>query len=435
MKKWNLIKPLLLLALGLILLISGCGNMVTTLDTSSNSELPFERGVSDVIAGPGYEMLMGVVGGAEFIFYIPAGWNGSLLLYAHGYVSPQTEELLIPEEFSDFSKPLMEMGFAVGCSSYSENGWAVKDGAIRTRQLLTIFTEHYTAPNRTYLAGASEGGIISLMLAEKNPELFDGVLSICGPVGGSKIQTEYMYHLRVLFRYFFESTGYIIPPLTEGSSVLDIPDGLDFEKEIAPLILMTLTTTPEAETKIALMSAVMTTLGFPIQPEELPETLLAALWYYYEGINDFFDRTHNHTMIDNQDTLYGISDNLLMTLPIPLQLYYSAYYLNMNEEIERVTSTPDAEKYMEHWYVPTGKLEIPVFMLHTSRDPAVPAVHQDIYKMLAVNTGSIDNLHQKIIEGFGHCMLTSDPSGMLFNMAVINSFTDLVKWVEYGIAP
>lgn len=439
MKKCNLMKSLLLLILILPFLLSGCGNMINPLDNSSDAPEPLARGVSDIIAEPGYEMLMGEVGGAEFIIYVPVAtplslpWNGDLIIYAHGYVSPQIEELTIPEEFAEFSVPLMGMGYAVACSSYSENGWAVKDGVIRTRQLLSIFTEHYAPPDKTYLAGASEGGLITLMLAEKNPELFDGVLAICGPVGGSKLQMEYLFHIRALFQYFFEKEGPILP-LTEGaSSILDVPEGLEFETEVAPLIMQALLSDPYAGMKLGLMSNIMTNLGFPILPViptvELPATLISALWFYYEGINDFFDRTHNHIMIDNQDTLYEISSWLLSTLPDDLQFYFS----DLNVCIERVSSTPDAEKYMEHWYVPSGNLEIPVFMLHTTRDPAVPAVHLEAYTELVLNTGSEDNLFQRTIDGFGHCTLIDDPEQ--FNIAIMTAFGELVIWVEYGVKP
>jgi pimeloyl-ACP methyl ester carboxylesterase len=430
MKMCNLMKSWILLILLLPLLIIGCGNIINPLDTSSDFPEPLARGVSDIIVGPGFYMLTGEVGGAEFIIYVPffVPWNGDLIIYAHGYVSPQTDELSIPAEFEEFSAPLMGMGYAIACSSYSENGWAVKDGAIRTRQLLSVFTEHYAAPDKTYLAGASEGGIISLMLAEKNPEMFDGVLAVCGPAGGSILQTEYLFHIRALFQYFFEKEVAILPLLEGGSSILDVPEGVDFDTQIAPLLMLTFSA-PDAPMKLGLMSDVMTNLGFPILPEELPATLMAALWYYYVGINDFFDRTHNHIMIDNQDTEYRISDWLFGSLPPYLQFYYS----DMNGWIERVTATPDAEKYMEHWYVPSGNLEIPVFMLHTTRDPVVPAVHLEVYRQLALYTGSADNLYQRFIPGFGHCMLTDGSTD--FNMEVLIAFGDLVKWVEYGITP
>jgi pimeloyl-ACP methyl ester carboxylesterase len=419
----------------LLLVFAGCGVLLPPEDASLEASESLLKGVS-IIEETEYHVISGTVGGADFIIYIPAAsasspaWNGRLILYAHGYVSPQIEELAIPEEFDVFKGPLMAMGYAVGCSTYSENGWAVKDGIIRTRQLLSLFTRHYTAPEKTYLAGASEGGIISVRLAEKNPELFDGVLVLCGPAGGTDLQLRYLYHMRALFQYFFEKETPVLPVAPGSTSILEVPTGLDYYTQIAPLILQAVTA-PGADLKLVLMADVMTNLGFPILPEELPETLIAALWFYFEGINDFFDRTHDHVMIDNQETEYQISEGLFLTLPEPLQIFYS----DLNQWVERVSSTPDAAKYLEHWYVPSGKLETKLLMLHTSRDPVVPKVHMDVYREIVLAAGNGENLYQRTLEGFGHCMLKDDPTNLQFNLAVITAFTDLAAWVEYGVFP
>ena len=75
---------------------------------------------------------------------------------------------------------------------------------------------------------------------------------------------------------------------------------------------------------------------------------------------------------------------------------------------------------------------IEFFMLHTTRNPAV---HPEIYKEPAQNTGTADYLYQRIISGFDHCMPTEDPTDMQFNLAVITAFGNPVKWVDYGIMP
>jgi pimeloyl-ACP methyl ester carboxylesterase len=77
-------------------------------------------------------------------------------------------------------------GFAF--SSYSENGWAVKDGVQRTHQLLGIFTSKFGQPTRVYISGASMGGLIAIELAEKYP----GVIAV-----------DYPANVRVLFDLFY----------------------------------------------------------------------------------------------------------------------------------------------------------------------------------------------------------------------------------------
>src|SRR5262245_58350344 len=79
--------------------------------------------------------------GALYRIVVPddVNWNGTLLLYAHGFV-PASEPVALPPDAELFVRPLVNLGFAVAYSSFSENGWAVKDGAQRTQQLLGIFT-------------------------------------------------------------------------------------------------------------------------------------------------------------------------------------------------------------------------------------------------------------------------------------------------------
>jgi hypothetical protein len=83
--------------------------------------------------------------GALYRMVRPTVWNGSLLLYAHGYVSP-TLPVALPSEVDLLIGQLTSQGFAVAYSSFSENGWAVKDGAQRTHQLLGVFSDRFGAP-------------------------------------------------------------------------------------------------------------------------------------------------------------------------------------------------------------------------------------------------------------------------------------------------
>ncbi len=111
--------------------------------------------------------------GALYRLVRPTNWNGSLLLYAHGYV-PGSGPVALPAEADLFVSLLVPQGFAIAFSSYSENGWAVKDGAQRTHQLLGIFTSRFGSPTRVYIGGASMGGLITIELLERIPASLPG---------------------------------------------------------------------------------------------------------------------------------------------------------------------------------------------------------------------------------------------------------------------
>ena len=121
--------------------------------------------------------------GALYRLVRPANWNGRLVLYAHGFVS-RSEPVVLPSEADLIINLLTPQGFAVAFTSFSENGWAVKDGAQRTHQLLGIFTSKFGPPTGVYIAGASLGGLITIKLVEQYPSAFIGALpSVHGPGG------------------------------------------------------------------------------------------------------------------------------------------------------------------------------------------------------------------------------------------------------------
>src|SRR3954469_22700995 len=95
------------------------------------------------------------------------------------------------------------MRFAVASSSWSENGYAVQDGVIRTHQLNGIFTSRVSKPARVLLMGSSLGGLVALKLAEQYPAEYSGALVMCGVVGGGTHEVAYLANVRILFDYFF----------------------------------------------------------------------------------------------------------------------------------------------------------------------------------------------------------------------------------------
>ena len=85
--------------------------------------------------------------GSVYRLVRPTNWNGILLLYAHGYISKDLPVGITPDAELVISL-LANQGFAVAVSSFSENGWVVKDGTQRTHQLLGLFTSKFGTPAR-----------------------------------------------------------------------------------------------------------------------------------------------------------------------------------------------------------------------------------------------------------------------------------------------
>ena len=298
---------------------------------------------------------------------------------------------------------LAPQGFAVAFSSFSENGWNVKDGAQRTFQLLGLFTSKFGSPSRVYVGGISMGGLIAIKLAEDHPNAFSGVLSACAVAGGSRRQFDYHGNVRALFDFFY-------PGVLPGSAG-DVPPDIDTAQAIILPAGAAISANPAGA--LAIAGITQTPLPF-LTSAELVNSLVAALASHAAQFADLIARTHGHPFFDNRDTQYAGA--------LPPSLLEG-----INAGIERFAATPDAAKHFNHYYEPSGDLRMPMMMLSTSRDPLVPAFHQDSYENAVAENGSSDLLVRRTIDRYGHCVFTPAELG--------SAITDLVVWVEFGIKP
>jgi pimeloyl-ACP methyl ester carboxylesterase len=341
--------------------------------------------------------------GALYRLVRPTNWNGDLVLYAHGDVSP-SDPVVLPPEAATIVGLLAPQGFAVAFSSFSENGWAVMDGAQRTHQLLGIFTSKFGRPARVYITGTSMGGLIAIKLAETYPGTFAGALPACAVSGGTRRQFDYAANVRALFDFFY-------PGVLPGSAV-DVPPGTD----IAVGIVAPAVAAMAANLSGALAIAAIDQTPVPFATaSELIQSIATALADDALGLIQMLPRTHGQPFFDNRGTQYS-SGNL------PAALLFA-----INAGIERFDASPSALAYLDHYYDPSGDLRIPMLMLSDSRDPVVPGFNQTAYRDAVTAAGNPNLLVQRQIPAYGHCVFTPTQLGA--------AFTDLVLWVEFGITP
>ena len=362
--------------------------------------------ISLAIPAAAQDVVDGVTGpGALYRLVRPANWNGTLLVYAHGYVSPD-QPVAIPPDAQQVIALLAPQGVAVAVSSFSENGWAVKDGTQRTHQLLGIFTAKFGRPSRVYVAGASMGGLIAINMVETWPGDFTGLLPACAVTGGMRRQLDYMGNVRVLFDLFY-------PNVLPGSAV-DVPAGIDVLSQIVLPSVAAMTANPTGAGAIA--SLVQTPVPFASGPELVQSiaTALAGAAAYPSVLA----LTHGQPFFDNYSTQYAGA-----LPPATLQ--------GINANVQRFSASPAGLSYIERYYTPTGHLPVPAITLSTPRDPVVPGFHQTAYGAAVAATGNADRLVQRSVpgtgSGYGHCTFTPQE--------LAAAFSDLVLWAEYGVKP
>jgi pimeloyl-ACP methyl ester carboxylesterase len=358
---------------------------------------------------PDTEVVTGEWQGALYAMYVPASWNGSLALYAHGYVAPN-EPIAMPSLFhiDEFRDMLLEDGYAVAYSSYSENGLAVRGGFKETEHLLPLFRSSFGSPSSVYVIGHSMGGLIAVMLAEKHHGKYDGALPICGIVGGGVMAIDYVTEVRILFDAYYPG---VIP-----GGALDIPEAIDVTDDVVVPVFGAIFTDPLPAME---MSSVEELGMYWADVPELADSTVTGLWFNVTATDDvlgrckgiFFDNTEGYTHPSTPVFDPPILDEV-----------------TLNSVVEHYTIDKNCYAYLKNWYEPDGNLRIPVLTLHESRDPAAPIKHELDYASQVAAQGSSDWLVQRTKDAYGHCVNFSA-------VEVKGAFDELVLWAEQGVKP
>ena len=372
-------------------------------DDATAPARPASPSLSSAISPAGDEIIDGSTGpGSVYRLVRPANWNGQLVVYSHGYAFPD-QPVGLPAEGSLIVGLLAPQGFGVAFSSYSENGWVVRDGAQRTHQLLGLFASKFGQPTRVYAAGASMGGLIAIKLTETYPTTYAGVLAVCPVAAGTRAQFDYAAHVRALFDVFY-------PGVLPGDAA-SLPPGTDVDAQIIAPALAAMTANPTPAFYIAAIA--QTPVPFAT-PAELVQSILMALGSHAGDVADV-ELTKGKPYFDNRSTIYSSA-----VLPAPLLQV-------VNASVGRFSASPAALASFDHSYTPSGDLRVPMLMLANARDPVVPWFHETSYLAAVTANGASNLLVQRAVPGYGHCVFS--PTDLL------TAFTDLVLWVQYGIEP
>lgn len=341
--------------------------------------------------------------GALWMICIPAdGWDGNLLVWAHGYTAFNE-----PLDFQHLSLPdgtsipalVQQMGMAFATTSYRQNGLAILEGADDVRDLVALFPSVAgRAPNHVFMTGASEGGIVTTLLVEQSPELFSGGLALCAPIGDFRRQINYIGDFRVLFDYFF-------PGVLPGSPT-SIPEELiaGWDQVYAPRVKQALAANPAAARQLIRVSRAAIDGGDPTSTEK---TTLRLLWYNVFSTNDAISKLGGNP--------YG---NLLR------KYSGSSNDKRLNQRVQRFIADPAALQAMAP-YETSGTLSLPLVTLHTSGDELIPAWHQDLYLQKAVVTGGGVLAQLPLSPRYGHCNFSGDDiAAAIFSLLLHVSYNE-----------
>lgn len=337
------------------------------------------------VSAPGRSVTNVLPTGAKVMFCVPdRGWNGDLVVYAHGYTS--TSE---PLDFQNLTfggvylpELVQKLGFAFATTSYRQTGLTVLAGVDDVSDLVRLFPRYaLRKPRRVLLVGVSEGGIVTTLAVERHPELFTGGLAMCGPIGDFRRQIAYDADFRVLFDAYF-------PGLIPGDAVHVPAEVRDhWYDQYEPLVRSAI----EAEPARALeLLGVTRAAHVPGDFDTVESTFVGVLWYQVFGSEDVTMRLGGNPY-GNMFRNYAGSTNDAA----------------LNASVERFRAQPLAVANVAP-YQTSGRLVRPLVVLHTTGDEIIPYEHVPLYAVKAVREGSSTQLHVIPVARYGHCAFEFD---------------------------
>ena len=319
-----------------------------------------------------------------------------MVMFAHGYVAPGQPLVVPPSQLTigGISLPATfnSLGYGFSASSYSKNGLSIQQGVDDTRDLVQNVIQPQIAPKRTYLIGASEGGLVTALSAEQLPHVYNAAGAACGPIGSFQGQINYLGDFRVVFDYFF-------PSVLPGSAVR-IPQELmtDWDSVYVPKIAAALAANPGATSQLLKVTNAPVTSD----PATVAETVLGILWYNVFATNDAVT-TLGGQPFDNHIRIYLGSNNDLL----------------LNLKIKRFTASPTAVAAIAAHYETSGKLMMPTVTIHTTGDPIIPYWQETLYTLKTLGAGSFFQRTNLPIASYGHCEFTGGEVLAAFALIVL----------------
>ena len=314
---------------------------------------------------------------------LPSDFNGTLIIYGHGYVKPQ-EPLALPEEFGETQvreliEQLLNLGFGVATSSYHKNGYAIEQAEADLNNLVAHVESIEPDVDAVFVIGGSEGALITTMLVERYPETYAGGLALCGPLAGTSYQVAHLADVRVLFDHFYPEVfpfGALDVP-DDAPAQWDGPDG--YKDKVAAAI----EADPDAIAQVFHVAGVACDTADHQEAANCAQNMLA---YSVFGTNDLLDTAGGWPLSNVAVAYSGSADDVAL-----------------NAGIERFDADAAASAYADLHYRPSGLLQRPLVTLHTTGDPGVPYRHELIYFNRAALLGTDDKLTVLPVDRAGHC--------------------------------
>jgi pimeloyl-ACP methyl ester carboxylesterase len=367
--------------------------------------------------------------GSQWKIEVPPNWNGTLLLYSHGYVPPPPIGPAFNPPVDDFGNRtvadyLLGQGFALAGSGYASTGWAVQDALRDQLDVLAAFQGLYGKPQRTIAWGHSMGGMITAGLLQRNPDRFDGGLPMCGIVGGAIALWNQNLDLEFALKQLLSQADNG-PAVSGPASQLEL---VNIQNPLANLgaasaAVKAAEATPQGQARLTLASSLFYEPGwFAVGTPQPAPTDYPALaqnqikWVEFQLPFIFAWRAEIEGRAGgNLSWNTGVDYSRLFAhspYAAEVRALYASAGLNLENDLNaiqagpRVSENRDAAHYGIQNISYNGVIADPVLTMHTTADGLVVIPHERSYRDGVVRAGNGRLLAQLFVDRPGHCTFT-----------------------------
>lgn len=354
--------------------------------------------------------------GATWIADVPDRWNGTLLLFSHGF--GPTVPANAPTDA--VRTELLARGYAMAGSSYDPHGsmWALDSAERDQFATLDAVTEQIGAPRRTLAVGQSMGGLVNAQLARDGGGRIDGALGQCGLVAGG---TD-------LDNYQLDAEYTIARLLLPGQDVGLVRFGSAAEAAATAGRLTKAVTaaqsTPQGRARVALAAAFLNLPAWapgrdrPAPTDWAGQQEQQYAWFA-QGVLSFVEGGRyavEQSVGGNNSWNRGVDyARLLAASPHAprVRALYRAAGLDLRADLRTltdgatITADPAAVRTALRTSSAGQGLDVPLLDIHTTADDLVPVEQESRLAARVRASGDGALLRQAYVERQGHCAFTT----------------------------
>jgi len=373
----------------------------------------------------------GTIDGANFIIEMPATWNGTLVLYSHGYRTPGSAFTAVDAGDPVTHNWLLANGYALAGSSYSTNGWALQQAFHDQIALLDHFKGEHPGLRRTIAWGHSLGGMITAGLIQLFPDRFAGAIPMCGVVAGGPGVWNSGLDAEFVFKTLLAPTSAL-----QLVNITNVGFGTGSNFQLAEGILGAAQGSAAGRARLALVAAIGDTPGWfttgapqPAQSDYAARETNQYLWdaqvvfpFLFAlraelearaGGNPSWNTDINYREVlarsINKDEVEALYKQAGLSVDADLNTLAAA---------PRVSAKADALKYLEKYIVYNGEIEAPVLTMHTIGDGLVLPQDEQAYASVVRSEGNQGLLRETFVSRAGHCAFTAGETVAAFETLV-----------------